>query len=69
MNKGEIIQEHLRLKGLLDHCNKRLTQALYTIDELTKENAELKDWKAKWEERYHGWSRSWERTRPYRVHR
>ena len=53
MNKGEIIQENLRLKGLLDHCNKRLTQALYTIDELTKENAELKDWKAKWEERYH----------------
>ena len=53
MDKGEIIQENLRLKGLLDHCNKRLTQALYTIDELTKENAELKDWKAKWEERYH----------------
>ena len=56
MNKGEIIQENLRLKGLLDHCNKRLTQALYTIDELTKENAELKDWKAKWEERYNAGS-------------
>jgi FtsZ-binding cell division protein ZapB len=54
MNKGEIIQENLRLKSLIDHCNKQLMQALYTIDELTKENAELKDWKDKWEERCHG---------------
>jgi hypothetical protein len=52
MNKGEIIQENLWLKAKLDLSNKRLTQALYTIDELTKENAELKDWKEKWEEKY-----------------
>ena len=66
----ELLEEEiatLRKTNLL--ISKRLTMALYTVDELTKENAELKDWKAKWEERYHGWSRSWERTRPYRVHR
>ena len=45
-------QEVLSMQGLSAYYNKRLTQALYTIDELTKENAELKDWKAKWEERY-----------------
>ena len=45
-------QEVLSLQGLSAYYNKRLTQAIYTIDELTKENAELKDWKAKWEERY-----------------
>ena len=52
MNKGEIIQENRRLKAQLDLSNGRLTLALYTIDELEKEISELKDWKAKWEERY-----------------
>jgi hypothetical protein len=52
MNKGEIIQENLRLKEMLEIYLTRMIRMTETIDELTKENAELKDWKAKWEERY-----------------
>ena len=52
MNKGEIIQENLRLKEMVEICLTNIMWMTETIDKLTKENAELKDWKAKWEERY-----------------
>jgi FtsZ-binding cell division protein ZapB len=52
MNKGEIIQENLRLKEMVEIYLTHMIRMTETIDELTKENAELKDWKAKWEERY-----------------
>ena len=52
MNKGEIIQENLRLKEMVEIYLTHMIRMTETIHELTKENAELKDWKAKWEERY-----------------
>ena len=52
MNKGEIIQENLRLKEMVETYLTHMIRMTETIDELTKENAELKDWKEKWEERY-----------------
>lgn len=45
----ELRHENARLMVQKDFYSKKLAEALYTIDELTKENAELKDWKAKWE--------------------
>ena len=48
----ELRHENIRLIVQKAFFSKKLAEALYTIDELTKENAELKDWKAKWEERY-----------------
>ena len=48
----EMLEEEittLRKTNLI--ISKRLTMALYTVDELTKENAELKDWNAKLEDR------------------
>lgn len=49
----ELRHENIRLILQKGFYSKKLAEALYTIDELTKENTELKDWKAKWEERYH----------------
>lgn len=52
VTEAELRHENIRLMVQKDFYSKKLAEALYTIDELTKENAELKDWRAKWEERY-----------------
>lgn len=52
MSSEIIYEEVLKLRRILDLYQKRQAQYILTIDDLSRENQNLRDWKAKWEAKY-----------------
>lgn len=52
MSSEIIYEEVLKLRRLLDLYQNRHAQYILTIDDLSRENQNLRDWKAKWEAKY-----------------